>query len=295
MNILRLGIVPIDIELISKSFSSGEDFDYSKLRYEDLVEYAAKLGYKVIEITLDMLYLVPNILSDDVIQQLEKLRKKYDLSYTAHLPLWSIEPASPVPQIRQASVDALAEAFYQIESLKPEYYVLHATGALAAEFSRLNAPASLKSVIMQLFSGYAADSLEQFIDKTKIDPQRIAIEDIEFPWEYTRMLVDEFGTSICFDTGHLLAEYPGKIDFMEFIKMNGDKIREIHLHDGYRIIKNGQTVIADHIPLSKGKLPLKEFCDWLKKSDFNGPVILEQSFKYAKKSKMVLESICNLV
>ncbi len=293
MKNLRLGIVPLDFEIIAKSFEDqSEGFSYDHFHFPEYVLVAAKMGYKVIEITLDMAFIIPNAVSKEIIEALKAIRHEYKISYTAHLPLWSIEPASPVSHIRNASVDTLVEAFNIIEDLKPEYYVLHATGALAAEFSRLNAGNQIKDLLMQLLSGHAADSLEKFISRTGIDPKRIAIEDIEFPWGYTRMLVDEYDTSICFDTGHLLAGYPGEYDFMEFLKMNSDKIREIHLHDGYRIEKNGQISIADHIALGDGNLPLKEFCNWIKETNFDGPVIFEQSFKNATKSLQKLKEVC---
>jgi len=293
VKILRLGIVPLDFEIIAKSFEDeNTGFSYDNFHFPEYVLVAAKLGYKVIEITLDMAYIIPNSLSKETIEALKAIRHEYKISYTAHLPLWSIEPSSPVSYIRKASVETLVDAFHIIEELKPEYYVLHATGALAAEFSRLNTNPKIKDLLMQLLTGYAGDSLEQFIEKTDIDPHRIAIEDIEFPWGYTRTLVDEFDTSICFDTGHLLAGYPGNFDFMEFVRMNSDKIREIHLHDGYRIEKNGQTQIADHIALGEGKLPLKDFCNWLLKTNFDGPVIFEQSFKNASKSLQKLKDVC---
>ena len=56
------------------------------------------------------------------------------LTYTVHLPLWSVEPSTPLTPVRQGSVEAVVQIIRATLPIEPEVYVLHATGALAAEF-----------------------------------------------------------------------------------------------------------------------------------------------------------------
>ncbi len=47
-----------------------------------------------------------------------------------------MEPSTPLSPVREGSVRAVVECIRATLPLAPEVYVLHATGALAAEFYR---------------------------------------------------------------------------------------------------------------------------------------------------------------
>jgi len=290
---MRFGITPVEISYFAEIAQTGTISDLTNFSFPDLVERSINVGFKHIELTLDMLYMIPGSLSEDKIQELIELAEKYQVTYTAHLPLWSIEPSSPVLQIRKASIDVLVESINIVEKLKPLYYVLHATGALASEFSRLSVPPSVKTLINEGFSAFALESVRELIQRSKIDSRRIAIENVEFEFAYTRKIVDELNTSICFDTGHLLAGYSGNYKPLQFLEENIDRIVEIHLHDGYRRIKNGRIEIKDHIPLGEGDLPVCEFLTALQENNFDGPIVFELSTKAALKSLEYIKSKCN--
>ena len=93
--------------------------DLLSFDFPSLVKRAVNAGFKCVELTLDMIYVAPSSLSEDKIEKLTELAEKFEITYTAYLPLWSIEPASPVPHVRESSVKALVESIKMVEELNP--------------------------------------------------------------------------------------------------------------------------------------------------------------------------------
>lgn len=81
------------------------------------------------------------------------------------------------------------------------------------------------------------------------------VETIEFPPEALLALANEFETSICFDTGHVLAGFPGNVDFWEALEKCLPRLSRVHLHD-CRAYANTQQLGygKDQQPLGKGDL-----------------------------------------
>jgi len=245
---------------------------------------------QVIEVTMDVEHVIPNALTPEVISQLVDLKDELGISYTAHLPLWSLELASFNEFVRQASVESIVSSIRLAEPLEPEAYVLHATGALAAEFSRLDMPVNMVMLICNLMSAIAARSLEDIITRSEINPRLLAVENVEFPFSLTRELVDEYDTSICFDTGHLLTRYSGDEPVVEFYRRHRDRIVELHLHDGSYAERDGAVIHRDHIALGEGEMPVREFLMELVRDSFNGPVVFELTATQAKQSLNLIET-----
>jgi sugar phosphate isomerase/epimerase len=130
----------------------------------------------------------------------------------------------------------------------------------------------------------AAKSIEEILARTEINPRKVAIENVEFPFEVTRDLVDQYNTSICFDTGHLLTRYSGDESVLEFYKRHRDRIVEIHLHDGSYEKIGDNVVHRDHMALGRGAMPVREFLKELVKDRFNRPVVFELTAAEAKES-----------
>ena len=280
----RFGFLPASWSLILREAQKNGGIDFSNI---DLVAAAKPMldfGFKHMEITLDVYYALPGVITEETVKRFLEVKEQKDVSISVHLPLWSLEPSSFNEHIREASVTSIIETIRLVETINPEVYVLHATGPLAAEYSRLQFPEKYKKMILQYMNGFAAESVEEIISSTEIDPEKLAIENIEFPFELTREIIEEYETSMCFDTGHLLAGYSGNYDFMDFFKKHYELIREIHLHDAYREVKGNTVVVKDHIPLGTGKLPIRDFVDYLKEKNFKGPIVFELDYEEAKQS-----------
>jgi len=288
---LRFGIVPLEFKPAAERIIVDGVPDFSRFNIIDAVRDAAKMQHiQVIEVTMDVEHVIPNALTPEVISQLVDLKDELGISYTAHLPLWSLELASFNEFVRQASVESIVSSIRLAEPLEPEAYVLHATGALAAEFSRLDMPVNMVMLICNLMSAIAARSLEDIITRSEINPRLLAVENVEFPFSLTRELVDEYDTSICFDTGHLLTRYSGDEPVVEFYRRHRDRIVELHLHDGSYAERDGAVIHRDHIALGEGEMPVREFLMELVRDSFNGPVVFELTATQAKQSLNLIET-----
>jgi sugar phosphate isomerase/epimerase len=289
---MRFGIQPFEFSSIVGMISEGGSFDISRLSISQIVKRCIEKGFRVIELGLDLGYVLPGSITKKAVDELVKIKQAERITYTVHLPLWAIEPASPNEFIRKASVQALADAVRLCEPIKPEAYVIHATGALAAEFSRLEIPALYKDYISNSMTNTAEKSIKELQQLTNLNPKKIAVETVEFPFKFMRKMVDENDLSICFDTGHLLAGYPGNYTVTEFLEENIDKIVDIHLHDGFHEDKGkGIKIVRDHLPLGKGKLPLVEFFRFLEDNNYSSPLIFELTMAEATESLQVIRKL----
>ncbi|MBC7233166.1 MAG: sugar phosphate isomerase/epimerase [Chloroflexi bacterium] len=256
------------------------------------VAQLADLGFHLIELNPDLTIFFPQCYSLAAIERLRRLKEERHLHYTVHLPLWSLEPSTPMQMVREGSVDTLVDAVLRLAPLEPEVYVLHATGALAAEFSRMKALEAMRPLVMGLFATQARRSIEQLLERTGLPSRLLAVETVEFPFDLTLGLAEAFDLSMCLDTGHVLAGYTTGVSLFEALEQSLPRLAEVHLHDAYRRESPDGTVrIADHLPLGAGDLPLGDFLDRLAGSGFSGPVIFELTIEETKAS---LEAIRKL-
>jgi sugar phosphate isomerase/epimerase len=271
---LRFGAVAIEfIPAVQKLIADGVP-DFSRINLVDIVRDVVAIEHiEVIEFTIEMEHMVPGSITPKIISQLVDLKDELGVSYTVHLPLWSIELASFNPFIRSGGVESICHSIKASEPLEPETYVLHASGSLAAEFLRNNTSEPMRLLVCGYMTEFSMKSVEEIISKTEIDPRKLAVENIEFPFEFTRDIVDEYGTGICFDTGHALTKQSGDESVLEFYRRHRDRIVEVHLNDGIDIKTPGKY--EDHLAIGKGELPVRDFLLELRKDDFKGPLIFE--------------------
>lgn len=283
---MRFGIQPVSVDSVIGQIKDSRNITNSlKLNFTKIVLDAVKRGYRHIEISLDMHYVLPEGFQKKDIENLLKIKEEHNITYSVHLPLWSIELSSPNRYIRKGSTDCLINAVKIVEPLDPEVYVLHATGALAAKFTRIEIPEQYKKIVMNIFTDNGVSAINRMIKETNLDPNKLALETIEFPLENTLDQIKKVkGAKLCIDTGHVLAKYPGDYDLFELTKKYIDITSEFHLHDGYNFpnrIKGKK--IEDHIALGEGQLPIK-FLKLLYEKNFRGPIVFELNFDQAKKS-----------
>lgn len=256
-----------------------------------LVARLAGAGFRVIELGGDLALFFPSAFGPASVAALAALRAERGLAYTVHLPLWSVEPSTPLAPVRRGSVRALVDAVRAAEPLGPEVYVLHATGALAAEFSRMAASEPVRELLMRLFQARARESLEALLAETGLPSRRLAIETVEFPFDLTLELAEELDLSICLDTGHVLVGFCGPIELFDALERCLPRLAEVHLHDGPwqgpdRVVGYGR----DHQPLGAGDLDVARFLDRLERAGFGGPLVLELRLAEALASIEVVRS-----
>ncbi len=281
---MRYGMLPLGLGAVASSVSDGLAA-LAQLSVPALVRKALEIDHiSVIELSMDIVHIVPGVLGSRHIQELCDLRDEMGHSYTVHLPIWSVELSSPNDAVRAASVKTVVDAIRHVGPLEPEAYVLHLTGSLASALLRMGLPESATPVVLTLVNRYSAQSLEEILVQSEIDPRLLAVENVSFPFAATRMVVDEFDTGICLDTGHILAKSSGDEPLLEFYRANRDRIVEIHLHDGYVSECGGVLVPKDHLPLGDGSLPIRAFFLRLVADRFSGPLVFELGESAVRKS-----------
>ena len=257
-----------------------------------LVRQLHSLGFNPVELGGDLPMFLPHTFTPQVIDSLVALKSELGVSYTLHLPLWSVEPSTPVAQVRSGSVKALVESVQKARPLEPEVFVLHATGALAAEFYNMKLPEVARTVILDQFQHNARQSLQSLLVETGIPSRKLAIETIEFPFDRTLNLAEELDLSICFDTGHVLVGFSGPVDFFEALERCLPRLAEIHLHDSpWHGSLRGPGYGLDHRTLGQGELDVGLLLDCLDQAGFKGPLVYELSMEDALESMQVIRDL----
>lgn len=256
------------------------------------VRRLAEQGFRLIELGGDMALFFPRSFAPETIGKLAELRSEMGLSYTVHLPLWSSEPSTPLQPVRKGTVAAMAEIVNATSPLEPLAYVLHATGALAAEFYRMTLPPMAAGLLLNLFQVNARQSIAELLEATGLPPRRLAVETIEFPFELTLELAEAMDLSLCLDTGHVLAGFAGPIDLFDALERMLPRLGEVHLHDAPwqgpdRELRYGQ----DHRPLGAGDLDTARLLGRLQQAGYAGPVIFELTVEEAQRSLAVVRKL----
>lgn len=284
---LRFGIMGLQLEALIPPVTNLNDImpHMAQLEHSQVISQIASHGFDLIELGGDLTLFFPQMYSPPAIDRLAALKEELNLTYTVHLPLWSVEPSTPLAPVRDGSVDALIDCIKATLPLQPEVYVLHATGPLAAEFYQMQLPDLVHALMLQLFQGNARNSVRRIIQETGIPSRQLAIETIEFPFDMTLALADELDLSICLDTGHVLIGFCGPIDFWQTLARCLPRLAEVHLHDSPRFRPNQPLSYGqDHQTLGHGELDVGRLLDVLSANAWDGPVILELSISEAEES-----------
>lgn len=275
---MRFGIMAMQINALIPAGAPPEQLlaSITSFSHAGLVRGLAEEGFNPVELGGDLVLFLPHTYSQTEIQGLAELKQELGLSYTVHLPLWSVEPSTPLAPVRQGSVQALAEIIQATRPLEPENYVMHATGALAAEFTQMRLPEMARLLLLRQFQAGARQSIQSILKETGLPSRKLAIETIEFPFDLTVELADELDLSICFDTGHVLVGFSGPVDFFEALERCLPRLAEIHLHDGpWQGPEHKIGYGKDHQPLGAGDLDVGRLLDRLQAANFNGPLVFE--------------------
>jgi sugar phosphate isomerase/epimerase len=289
---MRFGVMAMQISALIPPGVPAEQImaNITTFDHAALARDLAGRGFDPIELGGDLSLFMPHTFNPESIEKLAALRAE-GISYTIHLPLWSVEPSTPLTQVRRGSVEAVVEILEATMPLEPEVYVLHATGALAAEFYNMNISELARSLILRQFQSGARESIRAILERTGLPSRKLAIETVEFPLDLTLELADELDLSICLDTGHVLAGFPGWFDFFEVVEKLLPRLAEVHLHDCKKMPEGVRGYGEDHKPLGHGDLELGRFLDRLAEASFKGPLVFELKIEEALESLNVVGSL----
>ncbi|HDY88190.1 MAG TPA: sugar phosphate isomerase/epimerase [bacterium] len=186
----------------------------------DILENVKALAETVddIELVLFESDEISNLPDQKTIDELVKLTKKHDLTYTVHLPL-DINLGDSVESGRLKSVEKCLRIIDIMETVKPFAYLVHCyRNNELSDSSPAEAADSWKSSVSQ--------SLEKLIDYG-ITPHRICVETLNYPFEIIEDIVFDLKLSICLDIGHI---FLGGYSMDSYMKRYLERTRVIHLH-----------------------------------------------------------------
>lgn len=289
---MRFGIMGMQIDdLIPPGMPADQVMaNIAGFSHAGLVQKLTAAGFSPVELGGDLSLFLPHTYQPESIEALSALRQE-GVTYTLHLPLWSVEPSTPLSPVRQGSVQALVDMILTCMPLEPEVFVLHATGALAAEFSNMKISELARSLLMRQFQAGARASIKTILEQTGIPSRRLAIETIEFPLDLTCELAEELDLSFCLDVGHVLAGFPGWFDLPEVLEKVLPRLAEVHLHDCRKMPVGTRGYGEDHKILGRGDLDVGWFLDRLHQAGFAGPLVFELSLEEAQRSRDVIRSL----
>lgn len=258
--------------------------DFLRFSLAEQVKYAIDVGFRHFEITSDIFQLMPFKIKESEQNKLISFKEEYNISYSIHLPIWGVDLSSPNRFVREASVQSIIDTYQTFDFLEGsiEVFVLHPTGSFAYDTINMVADPKVKRFTVDFFSNFAVQSIEKIISQININLNKIAIENILFPFKKTVEITEKFeGVKLCIDTAHILGgfsnNFDGQLNLIEIGKKYIDKAREIHLQD----FNPGEGI--DHGALGTYKFPAK-FINILYENDFKGPVVFELSYKEAYES-----------
>jgi len=189
--------------------------------------------------------------SREEIDTLSRISKNFSLKYNIHLPT-DVSLASPDRAGRNEAIDALGRVVDLTHALDPTSWTLH----LPSD------PSMRTGTEVKRWQKSVRAGLERFL-AAGIPPRRLAVENLDYPFEWIREIVLEFDLSICMDLGHLLLR--GE-DTAAFHTENADRIAILHLH--------GVRAGKDHLPLTVlSKMDGMSVMNILK--DFSGALSVE--------------------
>jgi sugar phosphate isomerase/epimerase len=286
---MRFGISPMTYDLLIDGILAEKGLEgISEFQFSDLVKRAVESGYQHFEIELDLFQVFPITMDNHQIRILQDLKNEYDITYSAHLPFLSLDLGGPNEFIREGSVNAMIHAYNTIEELEDDVdvFVLHPTGETVASVIDFIENPQIQKITAELFSANAIQSIERFIEETNINRSKIAIENIQFPFEATINIIKKLKTKLCIDTAHFLGGFSGDYDLLDVTKKYLDITAEIHLQDF-----DDENLFSDHSALGTGKNFPPEFLNLIHQKSFDGPVVFEltkdetiKSIKYIKEN-----------
>ncbi len=250
------------------------------ISHASLARRTAERGFQTLEINTDLGFWVPGLFQPRAIRRLNQLKHHMDLSYTVHLPFWSLELSSPDDNVRAAAVKTTVEYIQKTLPLEPEVFVFHGTGSMASDFHMMGLTGIKRTLILDQFQKAASKSIKKILKKSGIWNRRLAIENIDFPFSRTWALAEQHDLSFTFDVGHCLAGFSDDdrehhYSVAEVFDTVLPRLAEIHLHDSPNASLAAPAWDQDHVALGHGDLDVKALLGRIADSGWDGPIVLE--------------------
>lgn len=153
--------------------------------------------------------------STETVSELVKLAADHGLTYTVHLPT-DIHTGHAEESERRRAVESCRRIIERLEPVAPFAYIMHLAGGPGGP---------LPATDLSRWQALHRESLRSLLEMAS--PERICIENLDYPFAHAAGIVCDLGLSICCDIGHLL-RYGGDVD--AHLDRHWRRTRVIHLH-----------------------------------------------------------------
>lgn len=150
------------------------------------------------------------------IEDLNRLAEEYDLSYNVHLPT-DVFLGHPDAGMQWQACDTILRFYERTLPLEPTLYTLHL---------EKNPPGETRHVNLSDWQGNLLSSLENLLERG-MERDLMAIENLDYPFQWIYPLIRDLSLNICLDVGHLLVRQE---ELMPYIAAYGEEIAMLHLH-----------------------------------------------------------------
>jgi len=193
-----------------------------------------------------------NLPGEEEINHLMNLSIHHEVKFNVHLPI-DIFLGDESEEVRARGVSIVRKVVERTLCLNPSLYILH--------FDRRNKNGQ-KETKAEIWQDRIIRSAEEVLTNG-MEPNRIAIETLGYPFEWVEDIVKKFRFSICLDIGHILTH--GQ-DLGLYLERYLPQASIIHLH-GFQ--KGIDHLGIDRLPEETLKFILSHLCQ------YNGVVSIE--------------------
>jgi sugar phosphate isomerase/epimerase len=173
-----------------------------------------------------------NLPSPGAVEQIGRLGREANLTYTVHLPL-DIRLGSADEAERQASVGKCLRVIERMRPVEPFGWILHLHGEQRGDPPTTDLPrwrSQNRRSLRELLAG-------------GLPRRQLCVESLDYDFDLVAGLVEEFDLSVCLDIGHLLVQ---RRDVVAHLDRWLDRARVFHVHG---VNPEGADHNAlDHIP-----------------------------------------------
>jgi sugar phosphate isomerase/epimerase len=240
-------------------------------RMQAIRQIVTNHGLDAVELTLDLHAIYPEVFDSRFYQSVAELQQTLGFLCTVHLPFLWIELASLNELIREASIASLRQAIEVTRAVDVHTYVLHLWGFTTMQVLSQLQDSVQRELVTGVLMSQANRSLAALCEM--VDPTDLCVENLEDSlFDLAVPIVEEHGTSICLDVGHLALQGGSALGFLD---RHRDRIREVHLHDAIVPRTDEWHTARDHLALGQGDLDHEALLDKLAEIGYEGPIILE--------------------
>jgi sugar phosphate isomerase/epimerase len=204
---------------------------------DDLLPNVRKMAPVVddIEIVLFETESLSNLPDKAVISELLQIQREQGNTYTIHFPI-DKKAAGPDKQERRYFQEQALKIMRLTLPLNPFAYILHLEG-ISQNANREHQDA---------WRSRGMETCEKIASLDGVNKSSIAVENLGYPVDWNKEIVEHFGFSFCMDVGHLwLYRYDWEGTLARYLK----DTRVIHLHgvsggkDHLSVLKNDREIL----------------------------------------------------